>query len=289
VPYDELKGELVALEVDHQLQKSLVYGQPGVINRKFEGSVQFMKSVRLTGIGPVTVFDIVENTDMPDPETLDAAETSLLIDYHKGFNFKIPSKDQAQTKINLLDESNIEAAYAVADAVDQAIASCYVDASRLNLVGSDASPKTPNVTKGDASNIFKLITLCNQALKKSNVPAMEPRWMIAPPEFTTMIINDLHDNGSSAVGVAEKAVLNGSIGKIGGFEILESNNVPNTNETKYKIMFGTARAITFASQVDDVRIMEMEKQRARKVDGEYLFGRKVVKPACLGVMTCNFS
>jgi hypothetical protein len=188
-----------------------------------------------------------------------------------------------------MDEVNIEAAYAVADAVDLAVASSYVDASASNLVGSDASPKTPNVTKADPSNIFKLITDCGTKLKKSKVPAAMPKWMIIPPEMEALIVNDLHDQGSSAPTVATPAILNGSIGRIGGFELLVSNNVPNTNGTLNKILFGTKQAITFASQVEDTRIMTMEKQYARKVDGEYVFGRKVVKPACLGVMTCNFS
>lgn len=289
MPNDAFKAELIAADVQHQLQKALVFAQDGVINRKYEGTVQYAKSVRLSGIGPITVFDLEDDTDMPDPQNLNDDELTMTIDYHKGFNFKIPKKDQAQTKINLMDEANIEAAYGVADAVDQAIASCYTDASASNLVGSDASPKTPNVTKGDASNVFKLITTCGEKLKLSNVPAAEPRWMVIPPQMETLILNDLHDQGSSAPGMSEKAVLNGSIGRIAGFELLVSNNVPNTSSTKYKVMFGTTRAITFASQVEDVRILQMEKQPARKVDGEYVFGRKVVKPACLGVMTCNFS
>jgi hypothetical protein len=34
--------------------------------------------------------------------------------------------------------------------------------------------------------------------------------------------------------------------------------------------------------------MDMEKQFAKKVDGEYVFGCKVVRPECLGVMTASF-
>jgi hypothetical protein len=287
--YEAFKEERVALEVQHQLQGVLVFAQEGVINRNYEGSVKYAKSVRLTGIGGVTVFDVTDNVDMPDPEIIADTDTHLTIDFHKGYNFKIPKKDEEQTRINLLDEVNIEAAYAVADAVDLAVASCYVDASASNLVGSDASPKTPNVTKGDASNIFKLITDCGTKLKKSKVPAATPKWMIIPPEMEALIVNDLHDQGSSAPTVATPAILNGSIGHIGGFELLVSNNVPNTNGTLDKILFGTKNAITFASQVDDTRILPMEKQYARKVDGQYVFGRKVVKPACLGVMTCNFN
>lgn len=286
---EAFKAEVIALDVQHQLQKALVYSQLGVINHNFEGQVAFAKSVRVVGVGNVTVFDVDHDTDMPDPEDVPDVDMEMTIDYDIGFNFKVHRRDQAQTKINIMDEDNKAAAYAVADAVDQAIASCYVDASASNLVGSDASPKTPNVTKGDASNVFKLITQCATKLKKSNVPATESKWMIVPAEFSELILNELHDQGASAPGVAEQAVLNGSIGKIGGFNILESNNVPNTDETLYKIMFGTSRAITFASQVDDVRILEMEKKFARKVDGEFIFGRKAVKPDCFGVMTCNFN
>ena len=287
--YEGFKAQVIAADVQHQLQKALVYGQIGVTNRNYEGEVKFAKSVRIVGSGAVTVFDVTQGSDMPDPEVVSDTEMEMTIDYDKGFNFKVAKKDQAKTKIDIMSEDNKEAAYAVADAVDQAVASCYINASSANIIGTDASPKTPNVTKGDASNIFRLITKCGTALKKSKVPTTEPKWMIIPPQFEELIVNELHDQGASAPGVATQAVLNGSIGRIGGFDLLVSHNVPNISETKYKVMFGTSRAITFASQVDDVRIMEMEKQFARKVDGEYVFARKVIRPDCLGVMTCNFS
>jgi hypothetical protein len=282
------KAEVIAADVQHQLQKALVYAQDGVINRNYEGDVQYAKSVRIVGVGSVSVFDVTHNHDMPDPETVQDTDMEMTIDYDKGFNFKIDRKDQAQTKLDIMSADNLEAAYSIADAVDQAVASVYIDASATNLVGSDASPKTPNVTKGDASNVFRLITNCGTKLKTSKVPGAENKWMIIPPEMEELIVNELHDQGASAPGVATPAILNGSIGHIGGFDLLVSHNVPNTNSTKYKILFGTSRATTFASQVNDVRVLEMEKQFARKVDGEYVFGRKVVRPDCLGVMTCNF-
>ena len=104
-----------------------------------------------------------------------------------------------------------------------------------------------------------------------------------------LIVNEFHISGASAPQLGTTAALTGSLGQIGGFNLLVSQNVPNDSGTKYKILFGTARAITFASQVNDIRLLEIEKQFGRKVDGEYVFGRKVVRPECLGVMTCNFS
>lgn len=284
--FESWKPEVIAADVQHQLEKSLVYGQPGVINRNYEGDVQFAKSVRIVGVGSVTVKDYTQNSDMADPDTVLDTSLEMTIDYDKYFNFKISNKDQAQTRIDIMAENNKEAAYAIRDAIDSVIGSLYTDASASNLIGTDAAPKTPNLTQGDASNIYNLIEDCGVALSESKVP-LEGRWMIVPPRFAGMIRKDLKLT-AAAPQIAQPGMLNGSITRIGGFSIMESHNVPNTAGAKYKIMFGTSKAMTFASQVNDVRIMDMEKQFAKKVDGEYVFGCKVVRPECLGVMTVSF-
>lgn len=284
--FESWKPEVIAADVQHQLEKSLVYGQPGVINRNYEGDVQFAKSVRIVGVGSVTVKDYTQNSDMADPDTVLDTSLEMTIDYDKYFNFKVSNKDQAQTKIDIMAENNKEAAYAIRDAIDSVIASLYTDASASNLIGTDAAPKTPNLTQGDASNIYNLIEDCGVALSESKVP-LEGRWMIVPPRFAGLIRKDLKLT-AAAPQIAQPGMLNGSITRLGGFSIMESHNVPNTAGAKYKIMFGTSKAMTFASQVNDVRIMDMEKQFAKKVDGEYVFGCKVVRPECLGVMTVSF-
>jgi hypothetical protein len=284
--FESWKPEVIAADVQHQLEKSLVYGQPGVINRNYEGDVQFAKSVRIVGVGSVTVKDYTQNSDMDDPDTVLDTSLEMTIDYDKYFNFKVSNKDQAQTKIDIMGENNKEAAYAIRDAIDSVIASLYTDAAAANLIGTDAAPKTPNLNQGDASNIYNLIEDCGVALSESKVP-LEGRWMIVPPRFAGLIRKDLKLT-AAAPQIAQPGMLNGSITRLGGFSIMESHNVPNTAGAKYKIMFGTSKAMTFASQVNDVRIMDMEKQFAKKVDGEYVFGCKVVRPECLGVMTVSF-
>ncbi len=284
--FESWKPEVIAADVQHQLEKSLVYGQPGVTNRNYEGDVQYAKSVRIVGVGSVTVKDYTQNSDMADPDTVLDTSLEMTIDYDKYFNFKVSNKDQAQTRIDIMAENNKEAAYAIRDAIDSIIGSLYTDASASNLIGTDAAPKTPNLTQGDASNIYNLIEDCGVALSDSKVP-LEGRWMIVPPRFAGMIRKDLKLT-AAAPQIAQPGMLNGSITRIGGFSIMESHNVPNTAGAKYKVMFGTSKAMTFASQVNDVRIMDMEKQFAKKVDGEYVFGCKVVRPECLGVMTASF-
>ena len=109
--FESWKPEVIAADVQHQLEKSLVYGQPGVINRNYEGDVQFAKSVRIVGVGSVTVKDYTQNSDMDDPDTVLDTSLEMTIDYDKYFNFKVSNKDQAQTKIDIMGENNKEAAY----------------------------------------------------------------------------------------------------------------------------------------------------------------------------------
>ncbi len=72
-----------------------------------------------------------------------------------------------------------------------------------------------------------------------------------------------------------------------GFTILQSHNVPNTTGTKYKILFGTNRAISFANQIAKVEPFRMEKRFADAIKGLNVYGAKVIRPEALGVLTCN--
>jgi hypothetical protein len=163
----------------------------------------------------------------------------------------------------------------------------YVDASKANLIGTDASPKVPNITVGDAQNVFNLIEDCSVLLSNNSVPT-DGRFMIVPPWFTGLIVKDYHREGASAPGLSEQAHLTGKVAHIAGFDILESNNVPNTSQTKYKILFGSD-VITFADDISGIESMRHQKRWADIVRGRHVYGAKVVYPDFLGVLTANSS
>ena len=57
-----------------RLQKSLVYGQTGVVNRDYEGELRARgDTVKINGIGPVTIGSYTKDTDIDAPETLQDA------------------------------------------------------------------------------------------------------------------------------------------------------------------------------------------------------------------------
>lgn len=66
------------------LDKYLVFAQNGIVNRDYEGEITGAgDTVRITGIGPITVGTYSKNTDIGDPETLTDAQATLIIDQQK--------------------------------------------------------------------------------------------------------------------------------------------------------------------------------------------------------------
>ncbi len=278
--------EIWAMEVQRQLEKYLVYAQMGIVNRDYEGLITGAgDTVKINGIGPVTVKTYAKNTDIADPDTLTDAQTTLLIDQQDYFNFQIDDIDAAQQRPKVMAAAMAEASYAMRDSIDQFVASLYTDADAANLIGTDAVPKVPNNTAGDAQNVYNLLVDCAVALTDSKVPT-EGRWMIVPPWFYGRLLKEDNFIDASKAGTTA-GLRNGQVGMAAGFTILQSHNVPNTASTKYKIMFGTSRAISFANQIVKVEGYRVEKRFADAVKGLNVYGAKVVRPEALGVLTAN--
>jgi len=68
---DNFIPEIWANEVQRQLEKYLVYGQAGIVNRDYEGVIRGAgDTVRINGIGAVTVKQYSKNTNIAEPDTL---------------------------------------------------------------------------------------------------------------------------------------------------------------------------------------------------------------------------
>ena len=287
---DNFIPEIWAAEYLRALEKSLVFGQLGIINRDYEGDIaQAGDTVRINEIGNITVKPYIKNGTIDNPETLNGAQQVMQITEMDYFNFEVDDIDKAQQKPKLMQAAMENSAYQMRDTIDQFLAGMYTGAAAANLIGSTASPKLPNNTAGDAQNVFKLVTLCRQALVKANAPS-GGWWMIVQPELYTIMLNDDRFSKADASGTT-MGLRNGQVGNIAGFTVLESNNVEyiedgDGSHDVYKVMFGTSHAITFASQINKVEPFRPQDSFSDAVKGLQVYGAKVVRPACLGVLSC---
>ena len=269
-------------------RKNLVYGQPGVINRNYQGLIgQKGDTLHITGIGSVTIGNYTKGVDMGAAQQLTDADTELKITEQKDFQIAIEDLDVKQAAGNFEAVARDQAAYALADTRDQFIAGFYTGASASNINGTDAVPIVPDaVQDGGANNIYNVIEDCATLLSDSHVPKVG-RFMVIPPWVSAMIAKDLKLGGAPAATLGSQAVLNGFVARIAGFDLLESSNVPNTNGAKYKILFGTNQAITFADQIVAVEDIRDPKQFRDIIRGLDVYGAKVAQPDYLGCMTMS--
>lgn len=261
------------------LQKSLVFQGGAIVNRNWEGDIRSRgDSVRINMPGPVTVSDYSRNTDLAAPERLTDAQTVLVADQAKSFNFGVDDLDQFQANVNLIDMAMQDAAYRVADKIDQFIAGLYTGAASSNLIGTSAAPKTDLGTEGNAYNYFVDMAVL---LDANNVPETG-RWAIVPPWLFGIFQKDTkHFSGPINEGV--QIVRNRLAGSVAGFDLYKSNNIVVPSGTTYAVMFGTNDAITYADAVAQVVRYRPEKRFEDAVKGLYLYGGKVVRPEALGV------
>lgn len=279
---NQLIPVIVAARLLANMHQVLVYAQPGIARRDYEGEIRDVgDQVKITSIGPVTISDYTKNTNHADPETLTDGGQTLLIDQSKMFNFQVDDIDQVQTKPEVLDEAGGEAGYGLARTQDTFMGSFYTAAPAGNLIGNDTTPVS--ITTANAA--YDSLVDLGVKLDEADVPD-EGRWAVVPPWFHGLLEKDSR-LVASGTPQAEERLQNGRVGKIAGFTLLKSNRVPNTTGTKYKIQAGQGECLQLAEQIVKVKVYDPEKRFASAVKGLHVYGGKCIRPAKLAVLTAN--
>lgn len=276
------------------LRKNLIFAQPGVVNRDYEGEItQVGDSVRINAIGQVQIGDYTKNTDFQSgPQTLDDASQVLVIDRSRYYNFFVDDVDRIQQQPKIMDAAMGEAAYAMVNDVDGYMAAKWSEAGNSvtgtgggNIMGTDANPYVIGLGQSDYNAYEVLVDVAVQ-LDTANCPA-DGRWAIVPPWFYGLLLKDARFV-SFGTDINAGVLRNGIIGGAAGMTILRSNNVSQTNSGQhFKIMAGHPMAITLAIQVTRAEAYRPERRFGDAVKGLALYGAKVIRPSLVTVLTAR--
>lgn len=259
------------------LDKIHVYA--GLVNRDYEGEIkQYGDTVKINQIGDITIKKYT-GAKIDDPEELTGEQNTLVIDQANYFNFAIKDVDNAQTNPKLMNEAMARAAYGLNDTVDSLLAGIMV-AGAAGAIGSDESPFVP--TKDDA---YDLLVDLGTELTEKNVPLVG-RWVVVPPFYHGLLQKDSRFVGNGT-DVNMAILQGGHIGAAAGFQIYVSNNVPNTDGAKYKILGGTNAGASFAEQITETEGYRPESNFSDAVKGLHLCGVKVLQKNALATLTVN--
>lgn len=260
------------------LKKSLIYAAPGVVNRDYEGDIANAgDTVRITSISRPTVGTYVPNSTVITPQAIVDADRSLVIDQVKYWAFEVDDVEARQAAGNVLPAATAEAAYALADVMDQFVAAKYTEAAN-NVTGTTVTAATSTTW----SNVYdQCLVPLKVALDIANVPSAQ-RYVVLPPIVHGFLLRDSRFIKVNESGTSE-GLRNGMVGQAAGFDILMSNNAPVVSAGVYAIQAGVPQAITFAEQINKTEAYRPQSSFADAIKGLALYGCKVIRPDALAV------
>ena len=262
-----------------KLEKNLVFAQPGVVNRDYEGDIRADGDrVHIHSFNDLTVSSYTKNSTTISYENLTDTRVTLLIDQSKYFAFKVDDIDTAQMRPELIDAASDRAAYQLAEDADSYIAGLYSGAS------TSSPDNTIETSQFTSTNVYQKFVDLSVLMDQVNLPA-GGRYVVVPPWVKGLLLQ----NSTFVTASKPDAVLNGEIGQIAGLRILVSNNVKTTGTSPVvsHMMAGHPAALAYAEQIVNVEGLRLEGSFADAVRGLHLYGAKVLDGARLFDLQAN--
>ncbi|MGW6218381.1 phage major capsid protein [Streptomyces olivaceus] len=276
---NNFKPEIWSAQLLDALENALVYAQPQLVNRDYEGEISTQgQSVHITSIGDPTIFDYDKTANL-NYEEVETAGTDLIIDQAKAFAFRLDDVDKAQALLNPMMKMAQNAAYGLRDKADAFVANLYTGVAAGNTIGSTGGPINTFTAPTDAYS--KVLVPLRTKLNRANVPT-EGRYVVGSPEFIGSMLNDDRFIRADASGTTE-GLRNGYVGRAAGFDILESNNTPNPTGDIQVIQAGYPGAITYAEQILETEALRLQNTIADAVRGLHVYGAKLLRPTGIAV------
>lgn len=264
------------------INKSLILGDPGVfINTNYEGDISDAgDTVHIGTLADPVIKDYVKNVTVINPDTLTTTDQTFVIDQSKYYAIEIDDIDKRQAIKggSLLTQGATRAAYQLKKTADT-----FIGARMVAGAGKVFAPATIGITADEA---FGLIVQLKAHFDGLDIPT-EGRYIAADPALASVLAYDKRFTDSSAYG-SNQLITNGEVGRILGFGIKSSTNLPAGATGGSFLIAGTNQAMTFAQQISKTEAYRPESSFSDAIKGLHLYGGKVIEPAYLAVQDIKF-
>lgn len=258
-------------------ERKLVFAQPYVVNRNYEGEISQMGDVvHISSIGDPTISSYSSGQTINYEDLQDAGQT-MPIDQGQHYAFKVDDIDKRQARGDVMSEAMRRAAYKLALAADSYVAGLYTGVVSANQIGTTA------ITDGDKA--YKGLVDLRTKLTTADVPD-EGRYAIVPPWYYGLLLQNDKFVRVDASGTSE-GLRNGHVGRAAGFDVYESNAAVNVTGDDYIVQAGTNEAISFADQIVETEALRLQTTFADAVRGLHVWGAKLVRPDFLATLTAS--
>jgi len=262
-----------------------------ITNTDYAGEISaYGDSVKIIKEPTITVYDYTRGSDTTSTKLTDQ-EITLVVDSAKAFKFIVDDIETNMSHVNFKEVASSSAAYSLKDSYDAAVLSTMfagVSASAPDhVIGADAAAGTAGVGEttasvdlGSVSEVDPLDLMARMArlLDDQSVPE-ENRWFVASPDF----YEELSQSGSKLLSVdfnaGQGSIRNGlvSSGKLRGFDMYKSNNVPSVSTATGQCLGGHMSSTATANTILSTEVIRDPSSFGDIVRGLHVYGAKVLR------------
>lgn len=303
-----------------------------ITNSSYFGEIaNFGDSVRIIKEPDITIRSYTRGKQV-SPQELEDDDYTLVVDQANEFAFSIDDIEAAHSHVDFMDMAADRAAYKIKDAYDEDVLGYMTGFTKAtgSWAARTTSPGTLADETADSDELLaahklyaddfdsgagatdgivmgvdgtydatplQILNRMNRVLNELSVPK-EGRWVVVDPVFCEFLLDENSKlvNADYNTGQGE-GLNNGRVmaGKIRGFRLYESNNLPylgtgpstiastSTRDSSNLgfIVAGHDSAVATASQINKTETLRSQNTFADIVRGLHLYGRKILRPEAI--------
>ena len=264
-----------------------------ITNTDYAGEISsYGDSVKIIKEPEITVYQYERGADVTQTKLTDV-ETTLIVDVANAFKFKVDDIETAMSHVNFKEVASSSAAYALRDAFDAGvIAKMFAGVSAAtpnHVLGTDSGTNLgAGVFDGagaiditGANDPLDVMAHMARLLDEQNIPE-EGRWFLAPPSFYEQLSQSSSKLMSVDFNAGQGSIRNGlvSSGKLRGFDMYKSNNIPGTTAAG-QILAGHVSSTATAQTITSTEVLRDPDSFGDICRGLHVYGAKVLRPDAL--------
>ena len=266
-----------------------------ITNTDYAGEISaYGDSVRIIKEPVITVDEYQRGGTVTQTELTDT-EISLVIDTANAFKFIVDDIETSMSHINFKEVASSSAAYALRDAFDVGVMAkmqaALSGSSPDHILGADSATKLATGVYDGAGSIdlgvgetdpLDVLARMARLLDAENVPE-EGRWVVASPDFYEQLSQTSSKLLSVDYNAGQGSIRNGlvSSGKLRGFSMYKSNNLPAASNATGFLMGGHMSSTATAQTITSTEVVRDTASFGDIVRGLHVYGAKVLRPEAL--------
>lgn len=267
-----------------------------ITNTDYAGEISsYGDSVRIIKEPTITVYQYERGQDITQTKLTDQ-EITLVVDTANAFKFIVDDIETSMSHVNFKEVASSSAAYSLRDAFDSGVLAKMLAglsaSSPDHTLGADSATKLAagvydgagSIDLGTSSETDPLDVLARMArlLDEQNVPE-EGRWVVAGPDFYEQLSQSNSKLLSVDYNAGQGSIRNGlvSSGKLRGFSMYKSNNMPAATNATGVVLGGHMSAVATAQTITSTEVIRDPSSFGDIVRGLHVYGAKVLRPEAL--------